>query len=270
MLNMLLHLSIADVIIIGEQHNDPVAHYIELEVVKGVSRLKGTVAVSMEMFERDVQHIVDEYLRGEISEEFLIKDARAWDNYESDYKSVLEFAKDNNFPVIAANAPRRYIRTVSSEGIEKLNSLSSRAKRTFAPLPLEFPDDNAYRDKFFREMQQPSQGSAPSAHGSQMSDQMLLRIFQAQVLWDATMAYSIGQYYMNNPQVSIVHFNGAFHSDHRMGVVDHLQRDHKDMQVITISVIPSTDYPNFNPEKIENIADFAIITDKSLQFAIRN
>lgn len=105
--DMISELKGADVVIIGETHNDPVAHHIELEVVKGIYNLSGKAAVSMEMFERDVQHVIDEYLDGHIQESFLLKDARAWKNYETDYKPVVEFAKENGLKVIAANAPRR-------------------------------------------------------------------------------------------------------------------------------------------------------------------
>lgn len=270
MSDLLINLTNADVIIVGEEHNDPVAHFIELEVVKGIARLRGTVAVSMEMFERDVQHIVDEYLRDEISEEFLIKDGRAWDNYETDYKPIVEFAKTNQLPVIAANAPRRYVRMVSSKGIEKLDRLNSESLKSLAPLPISFPDNSDYRDKFFELMRQPVEGPATAPHGSQMPENVIMRIFQAQVLWDATMAYSISQYYKENPQVPIVHFNGSFHSEHYMGVVWHLKRDHKEMNIVTLTVIPVSDFPMIDFKKIAGIADYVIVSVKSLQKDNRN
>ena len=270
MLDLLYNLTSADVIIVGEEHNDPVAHFIELEIVKGIARLRGAVAVSMEMFERDVQHIVDEYLRDEISEEFLIKDGRAWDNYETDYKPIVEFAKTNQLPVIAANAPRRYVRIVSSKGIEELNSLNSESLKNLAPLPIIFPDNSAYKDKFFEQMRQPVEGSTTAPHGGQMSESTLMRIFQAQVLWDATMAYSISQYYRENPQVPIVHFNGSFHSEHYMGVVGHLKRNHKEMNIVTLTVIPASGFPMIDFKEIAGIADFVIVSDKSLQKDNRN
>jgi len=270
MLELLLNLTSADVVIIGEQHNDPVAHFIELEVIKGVARMRGTVAVSMEMFERDVQHIVDEYLRDEISEEFLIKDGRAWDNYKNDYKPIIEFAKTNRLPVIAANAPRRYVRIVSSKGIEELNGLSPESLKSIAPLPIIFPGTNDYRNKFIELMKKPVEESATAPHGGQMSEGTLKRIFQAQVLWDATMAYSISQFYRENPAVPIVHFNGSFHSEHYMGVVGHLKRVHKELNIVTLTVIPSSDFPMIDFKEIAGIADFVVVSDKSVQIISRN
>lgn len=270
MLDLFYNIADADVIVIGEQHNDPVAHHIELEVVKGIARLRGTAAVSMEMFERDIQHIVDEYLRDEISEQFLIKDGRAWDNYETDYKPIIEFAKSNNLPVIAANAPRRYIRIVSSKGIDALDNLNPESLKDLAPLPLRFPDTNTYRDKFYEQMQKPVGDVTTAPHGGQMPESVLMRIFQAQVLWDATMAYSIGQFYRENPQIPIVHFNGSFHSDHYMGLVGHLKRDYKEMKIITLTVIPTLNFPMIDIKELEGIADFVIVSDKSLQNENRN
>jgi len=270
MLDLINNIAEADVVVIGEEHNDPVAHHIELEVVKGISRMRGTTAISMEMFERDIQHIVDEYLRDEIAEQFLIKDGRAWDNYETDYKPILEFAKSNNLPVIAANAPRRYVRMVSSKGIQTLYAIDPESLKGLAPLPLIFPSSNTYRDKFYAQMQQPVDASASAPHGGKMPESLLKRIFQAQVLWDATMAYSIGQFFLDNPNMPIVQFNGSFHSDHYMGLVGHLKRDYKEMKIITLSVIPSSNFPNIDLSEIEGIADFVIVSDQSLQITNKN
>ncbi|MCP4726181.1 MAG: ChaN family lipoprotein, partial [bacterium] len=147
--DMIKELDGADVVFIGESHNDPVAHYMEFEVVKRFFNEYGKLAVSMEMFERDVQYVVDEYLEGKIQESFLLKDARAWNNYESDYKPAVEFAKENGLHVIAANAPRRYVRIVSTGGLEALYRLSDDALEYIAPIPLKMPPDNAYQKKFF-------------------------------------------------------------------------------------------------------------------------
>jgi len=270
MLDLFYNITEADVVIIGEQHNDPVAHHIELEVLKGITRLRGTAVVSMEMFERDVQHIVDEYLRDEISEQFLIEDGRAWENYETDYKPIIEFAKSNQLLVIAANAPRRYVRIVSSKGIDALDNIRPESLKYLAPLPLKFPNTSTYRDKFFELLQQPVEDETTSPHGGHMPESVLIRIFQAQVLRDATMAYSIGQFYRENPQIPIVQFNGSFHSDHYMGLVGHLKRDYKEMNIITLTVIPTSNFPMIDLKEIVGIADFVIISDKSLQNAHRN
>ncbi|MFC1492962.1 ChaN family lipoprotein [candidate division KSB1 bacterium] len=268
----------ADVVFIGESHNDPVAHYIEFEVVKRFSDRYGKTAVSMEMFERDVQYILDEYMKGYVQESFLIKDARAWNNYEIDYKPVVEFARENDFYVIAANAPRRYVRIVSTGGLEALYRLSDDALDHIAPLPLKMPPDNKYQQKFFNLMMGnmpamvkkedteekkdaalPEKPQMPAA----MNDRVM-RSFHAQVLWDATMAYSIGQYYKDYPGVPIIHFNGSFHSENRLGIVQHLMRDFPKMKIVTITIKSIDTFPEFEKNEFSDLADFIIVADGKL------
>ena len=61
----------------------------------------------MEMFERDAQIVLDEYLNDLITEKKFLDDSRPWENYKTDYRPLVEFARVNKLNVIAANAPRR-------------------------------------------------------------------------------------------------------------------------------------------------------------------
>lgn len=262
--NLLQNISSSNVIIIGETHNDPVAHFIELEVVKGITEIVGSAVVSLEMFERDVQSIINEYLDGRISEEFLIKDARAWSNYLSDYKPVIEFAKEKKLKVIAANAPRRYIRMVSSRGMESLRDLSVEALQYISPLPINPPKDNTYRDKFFKQMLGSGSDDPDQVHGRQMSEEVRNRIFSSQMLWDATMAYSIGQQFLLDNETPIVHFNGSFHSDEHLGIAERLKSNYHNLELTTITVLPVEDISTIDSEANRHLADFVVYADKRL------
>ena len=125
-----------DVVFVGELHNDPVSHFIEERVLEGWFEAHGHAAtLSLEMFARDVQYIVDEYLTGLISDSHFQQSSSPWSNYETDYRPLVEFAKDNGLSVIAANAPRRYANMVSRTGRMALESLSDQARSYLAPLP---------------------------------------------------------------------------------------------------------------------------------------
>lgn len=125
-----------DVVFVGELHNDPVSHYIEQRVLEGWFDAHGhAAALSLEMFSRDVQYIVDEYLAGLISDSHFQQASSPWSNYETDYRPLVEYAKDNGLAVIAANAPRRYANMVSRTGRKALLSLSDQARSYLAPLP---------------------------------------------------------------------------------------------------------------------------------------
>lgn len=125
-----------DVVFVGEQHDDPVSHFIEQRVLEAMYDTYGNAAaLSLEMFSRDVQYIVDEYLAGLITDAHFQLSSSPWSNYPQDYKPLVDFAKDKNLAVIAANAPRRYANRVTRNGRQSLLDLSDQALTYLAPLP---------------------------------------------------------------------------------------------------------------------------------------
>jgi len=139
-----------DAILVGETHTDPVGHWIEAELFREALALAGageetgvlrSVALSLEMFERDVQGIVDEYLQDLITEDQFKASARPWEYYDSDYRPLVEMAKAAGVPVLAANAPRRYVNRVSRLGPGALADLSPGARGVLPPLPYPAPTD---------------------------------------------------------------------------------------------------------------------------------
>ena len=65
-----------DVLFFGEEHNDSVAHYLENKMFEMLyQKFSSNVALSMEMFDRDVQTVMNEYLNGSIRERNFTKDA---------------------------------------------------------------------------------------------------------------------------------------------------------------------------------------------------
>lgn len=139
-----------DAVLVGETHTDPVGHWIEAELLRRAVEAYSasrSIALSLEMFERDVQGIVDEYLQDLITERQLKASARPWEHYDADYRAMVEHAKAHGLPVIAANAPRRYVNRVSRLGPESLADLSHAAKTFLPPLPYPQATD-AYRDEW--------------------------------------------------------------------------------------------------------------------------
>ncbi len=129
----------SDVVLVGEEHDDPIAHWLQAEMLRNLLEHAEDrpVALSLEMFERDVQDVVDEYAAGLISESHFKKSGRAWSNYDTDYKPMVDRAIEAGIPIIAANAPRRYVNRATREGASSLEALSPRARSWLAPLPYE-------------------------------------------------------------------------------------------------------------------------------------
>ncbi len=137
----------AQVVFIGEMHDDPVAHVLEKELFAAIHRLKGDVALSMEMFERDVQPVLSGYLDGLYTESHFLDAARPWPAYASDYKPCVEYARENDLPVIAANAPRRLVNLVSRKGPEALALAPDQDKKWLPPIPYHIPKQGRYVEK---------------------------------------------------------------------------------------------------------------------------
>ncbi|MGB3478526.1 MAG: ChaN family lipoprotein [bacterium] len=260
-----------DVIIFGEEHNDAVAHYLELLLFQKLhDGYEGMIALSLEMFDRDVQVILDEYLNGQITEKHFKKDARIWINYE-DYRPLVEFAKTSKIDVIAANAPMRYTNIARTRGQDALLAISETAKSFLAPLPYDTATGE-YREKLLKvqEVLEPLLIKKDTLMpGDKMQKKMPLammvfRINQGQSLWDATMAYAIYQYRKHNKDNKVLHINGKFHSDEYFGVVQQLKRYDPEVKILVISSFPNDQFPDVNFTEYTYLADYIIITDPSV------
>ena len=248
-------MGVNDTVFLGEQHDDAVAHALEAELFKrAVEKYAANrrLALSMEMFERDVQIVVDEYLQGLISEPHFLLSSRPWPNYKSDYRPMVELAKERHLDLIAANAPRRYVNMVSRNGRDSLNALSPQAKSWLAPLPYPEPSA-AYRDKFTALMGENSGGPSPMANSP--------NLMYSQSLWDATMGNSVANYLDAHKGALVVQLNGAFHTEGRLGTIEQLMHYRPGTKAIVVTLRYEDDIQKFDPVKFRGLGDFVILTD---------
>lgn len=236
------------ILVFGEQHDDSIAHVLELSFWQAIHQKFGTAAtLSLEMFERDVQGVLDEYLMGLISEKNFRKEARAWNNYD-DYQPLVAYAKENRLKVTAANTPARYVNRVTRLGLGALTELDKIAKKNFLP-PLPVDTLGGKYAALFAEIM----------GGHEMSG---MHLYQSQNLWDATMAWSIHQVMRENKRSVVFQVNGKFHSDFHTGLVERLVRQYGH-KVVSISCIPVVDITKPDWQKLAGIADFVILTASS-------
>ena len=147
---MLADLARADAVFVGEQHDDPNTHRLELAIVEGLTRRGVPVIVAMEMFERDVQPTLDQYAAGTMTEEQFLKDSRPWPRYATDYRPIVEYAKAHKLPVVASNVPRRVAAEVGKAGLPAVDGLG--ADRGLAASDLQCPASGTYYDRFVAAM----------------------------------------------------------------------------------------------------------------------
>ena len=241
----------ADVLFFGEEHNDSIGHWLEAEIFKALHQQYGDkVVLSLEMFETDNQLALNEYLAGYMDETRFAKDVRLWSNYK-DYRPMIEYAKQNDIPVIAANPPRRYVSMVTRKGMKSLDSLSKDAKKFLPPLPYDTLSGR-YREKFMNIMK-----GSPGA-GSQ-------NIYYSQSLWDAGMSNSIYNFMKKNKRIKVFHCVGRFHSDEKLGTVAQLQKRNSRLKILNISCFSDASFSDPDWEKFILLGDYVIITDPELK-----
>lgn len=262
---MLASAAEADVVFVGETHDDPNTHRLEAAILEGLERRKVTPVVSLEMFERDVQPVLDAYLAGRSPEEEALAALRPWPRYATDYRPLVEKARAAGWAVIAANVPRRIARTVARSGRGALDDLPE-VERVFVARDLQCPLDSYFR-RFTDSM-----GSHPAPNQSAEEKRaMAERYYWSQCVKDETMAEAIaaavdrrsmtdagGRSGASGP---VVHYNGAFHSDFGLGTVERTRRRLPGKRILTISVLPVADLDSIAPagEDLQR-ADYLLYT----------
>lgn len=248
MISDLMH---SDIIFFGELHDNPIAHWMELEITKAsFEQIGDKLILGAEMFEADNQMILNEYLLGKISNKSFEKEMRLWPNYKTDYKPLVEFAKENKLKFVATNIPRRYASVVSREGFEGLENLSEQAKQFIAPLPMNYdPELECYA-------QMMDMGGMPNSVMAMKNN-----LPKAQSAKDATMAHFIVQNWKDGNL--FIHYNGSYHSDNKQGIIWHLLKYDPDLKIKTITTILKYDIEEINEEDL-NEADYILVVPKSM------
>jgi len=233
-----------DLVMIGEFHNNPISHWMELEITKDCKE-KRKLVLGAEMFEQDNQPALDLYLNGKLSAKGLDSMARLWKNYPTDYAPLVNFAKENKIVFAATNIPRRYAAMVSKGGFEVLDTISAKEKAWMAPLPMSYdPELPGYKNML----------TMMAGHGT-------ANMPKAQASKDATMAYFILKYFV--PGSLFIHYNGSYHSENHDGIVWYLQKAKPQLKIVTITTVSQKDIKKLLKEN-EKKADFIICVDEDM------
>lgn len=240
-----------DVVVVGEEHDDPATHRIEVALLESIGRRRDSVTVSLEMFERDVQVFVDRYLTGTMPESLFLVHSRPWPRYQADYRALVELARERHWPVVAANVPRPFASVVARGGFESLDTIPANSKTLFAA-ERSCPMDDDYARSFREELK------GPSAHGGGSPadlDARIGRMYLSQCLKDETMAESVVRAAAGR---LVVHYTGSFHSDYRRGTAERIRRRNGDLAVGVVIVRPVADLDQLDPKPERKRGDYLI------------
>ena len=240
----------ADVVLFGEEHNNPIAHWLQFEVTKALLDKDTPLTIGAEMFERDNEPFLRQYLKGEIDHKGFDSLVRLWPNYNTDYKPLVDYAKTNNIDFVATNIPRRYASLVYRAGFEALESLPDNKKAWIAPLPIAFdPELPGYQQML----------NMTNGHEGE-------NFPKAQAIKDATMGHFILENYSTGRV--FIHINGRYHSDNHGGVkgegiVWYLKAKAPQLRCLTITTVSQKDIRRLDREHFQK-ADFIICVPENM------
>lgn len=246
---MLKELQTADIVFFGERHTDPISHWMQYEITKDLFELKKeNLIIGAEMFEADNQLILDEYLDSAFAAKKFEADARLWANYKTDYKPVVEFARENGLRYIATNIPRRYASMIYKKGFDALKELSNEAKQYIGPdlERLYDPEVECYK-------------SMSDIEG--MDEHQADNLAKSQASKDATMAHFILKNWSENKL--FIHFDGAYHSDNFEGIVWWINKLKPGLNIKTISTVYQKDVEKLEEENIDR-ANYIIAVPETM------
>ncbi len=240
-----------DVIFFGEFHGHPGIHLAQMQLLETIQSLRSELTLSMEQFERDTQPYIDDYMAGEIGEQYLRDKARAWDNYPTSYRPLIEYAKQHQLPVLAANAPKQAVICVGRKGLEILDEMPD-TDRQHVAADIDV-SDSAYRDRYMSFLSHnTSHGAGSGGDASEAMQAMANRSFAAQTVRDETMAESITQHLQRNPNRLVLHLTGHFHSDSFLGTVERLSRRMPELKIAVITPISlNRDQPSWKQTDLD-------------------
>ncbi len=210
------------VIYIGEQHTKFSHHIIQYQLIKDLHQKGLDIAIGMEMFSRSFQKYIDQYIKGQISEEEFLKKTKYFTQWKYDYnyyKPILRYARENHIPVLGLNLDVKIIEKVARKGID---SLSKEEKKK---LPKEIDFSNLeYKKHLYRIY-------ALHSHGDLKH---FINFYQSQLLWDETMAETAAEYLKKHPEKTLVILAGNGHLMYGYGIPDRLYRRYPAAQIIIL------------------------------------
>ncbi len=231
-------ISSKDLIFIGEVHDNPEHHLIQVQILQALLECCSPISIAMEFLEKPQQPALERYHRGELDESEFLKEVDWGPDYHF-YRPLIRMAKHHGAEVVAINAPLKVARKVGRQGLESLDEherneiakeidLSNAAYRTYVrPAYEQHPHRGLKKFEYF---------------------------YEAQCVRDDTMADSVAEYLEANEKKLIV-FAGNGHIINKFGIPN------RTIERIPVSMVTIMPYPLSGKASIEKeTADYVWLT----------
>ncbi|MCP3929574.1 MAG: ChaN family lipoprotein [Bacteroidetes bacterium] len=244
---MIKDLADSDMVFFGEYHTNPISHWLQIEMARSFYEIRGDkLFFGAEMFENGNQLVLDEYLAEFYMEDKMMPEmTQMWGNYKTDYKPLIEFAKEKKLRFIATNIPRRYASMINKKGMEVLKKLSPEARAMIGPDLEKYFDPTV---KAYAEM--------ADMMGEHVPPNML-NIQTAQASKDATMAhFCIKNFYKGD---LLFHFEGSYHSNYNQGIIWWINKIQPGFNIKSVTTVMQSEWDEMTDEEKATIANYTIV-----------
>jgi len=208
---------------VGENHIRLEDHLLQLRVIRALFDQNPKLAIGMEMFSRETQPVLDRYVAGELSEQEFLKQSKYLAKWGYDYRlyrEILNFARRNKLPILALNQEKEIVSKVFKQGAASLTD--EELAKIPANRDLVIP---GYRQRITEVF---------TMHGQHAGAEQLNNFFQAQALWDETMAESVVSFLSANPESRMVVLAGHGHTDKTTAIPPRVSRRMPDIRQAVI------------------------------------
>ena len=203
---MLENIAITPLVYVGEVHDNPASHRLQLEVLQSMLRQHpGQVALGMEMFTSRDQGALDRWVAGEMGEKEFLR-ASGWyiNGWKLDfayYRQLLEFCRDNNIPVIGLNTDNKLQRRTDSA---PQTDMEPEISEQLPEMDMTDPYQQAMVSAIYR--------------GHDKGGSKIGKFLRQQVLWDEAMAESVANYLEIHTGSYMVVVAGGWHIRYGLGI----------------------------------------------------
>jgi uncharacterized iron-regulated protein len=194
--DLLKDLAKAQVVFIGELHDQIGHHEAQLSIIRGLNKDRQPLAIGLEMFRKDSQAALDRWIGGSYPIDSFLKDYNDnWSMWEK-YWKIFDFARRQKVPMIGLNIPREISTKVARNGFAALPEQERQALGNVRCAV------NPEYGEFIRR--------AMGGHGGH--GQQYLFFCEAQMLWDTMMARHLIDFLKANPKYRVVVLTGSGHA----------------------------------------------------------
>ena len=179
-------------IFIGEVHNNPEHHLIQVQILQALMSRYAPLTVAMEFFNKTQQPVLDQYMDGSTTETVFLKDVgwdKNWAYTYHFYRPLLLMTKEKSRKILAINAPNNIVKKVARSGLSSLDP--SERNQLADHINLENESHRAYLRKIYE------------THTHQDLKKFDF-FYQAQCVWEDTMAENIAKYLSKNKEKLVV------------------------------------------------------------------